>query len=195
MTILQLESFEIADADAPERATEADIADLRTFDRGYAAGWDDAVAAQDADITRLRSGLGQQLQDLDFTYQEARGHVLRALEPLFRDIVAKILPSMALEALAPVILEQLMSASRALADAPAQVAANPANRRRIEELVIARAPFPVAFLEDATLDPGQAHFMLGEAEYRVDLDGVVAAIGEAVAAFFAEKPDRGVRTA
>lgn len=184
---LQLEVFDAPDRTGPRvdlGQDEYEEAQLAAYDQGYTAGWDDAVTAQDAEVARLRADLGRNLQDLSFTYQEAHGHVLRTLEPLLQDMVTKILPAIARESIGHVVLDHLRPLAKELAGAPITVVANPANRAVIERLLVAEADFPLTFEEELSLGEGQAHLRLGEAESRVDLDGVIAAISAAVSAFF-----------
>lgn len=184
---LRLEVFEAPDS-APQRAdtgqAELEEARLQAYEQGYTAGWDDSVAAQDAEVARLRADLGRSLEDLSFTYHEAHSHVLRTLEPLLHDMVTKVLPALARETLGHVVLDHLRPLARELAGAPIAVVANPVNRAIIERLVVAEADFPVIVREEASLGEGQVYLKLGEVESQIDLDGVIAAMAAAVSAFF-----------
>lgn len=189
---VQLDVFELSDLteDRVELGqSELEECKLTAYEQGYTAGWDDAVAAQDAEITRLRSDLGNNLQDLSFTYHEAHSHVLRSLEPLLLDMVAKVLPATARHALAPMILEELRPIARKLADAPVEVIANAENRALLERMLIDEAPFPLTFTEEPSLSDGQVFLNFGRNELRVDLDGAIAAIKAAIAGFFEVEKD------
>lgn len=182
----ELEVFDLPAA-APEpalRAAEAEDLRLAAFEQGYTAGWDDAVAAQDTEQARLRADLGRNLQDLSFTYHEARGHVLRALEPLLHDMVGKVLPEIGRAALARIVLETLLPLAEEMASAPITVIASAATRPQVEPLLAGPGIPPLRFVEEPSLGDGQVYLRLGETEARVDLDGVIAAIGAAVSAFF-----------
>lgn len=184
---VQLEVFEISDlTDDRVELGQAELEECRlaAFEQGYTAGWDDAVAAQDTEITRLRSDLGDNLRDLSFTYHEAHSHVLQSLEPLLGDMVAKVLPAIARQALAPMVLEELRPVARQLSDAPIEVVANAGNRCLLESLLVNDAPFPLTFTEEPSLGDGQVFLNFGRNERRVDLDGAIAAITAAVAGFF-----------
>ena len=183
----QLEVFDIPDRGGPRTDIgqgELEEARLAAYEKGYTAGWDDAIAAQDAEIARLRADLGRNLEDLSFTYHEAHSHVLRTLEPLLQDMVTKVLPAIARETIGHVALDHLRPLAKGLAGVPITVVANPANRDAIERLFVAEAGFPLRFEEEPSLGEGQVYLRLGESESRVDLDGVIAAISAAVAAFF-----------
>jgi flagellar biosynthesis/type III secretory pathway protein FliH len=87
-------------------ATAVEEAKVASFEQGYSAGWDDAVAAQQGDQTRIRADLARNLQSLSFTFQDARSHVLQAIRPLILQMVNRLLPEVAREALAPTVLER-----------------------------------------------------------------------------------------
>lgn len=163
---------------------EAEEAKLAAYEQGYTAGWDDAAAAQSQDVARLRNELGQNLQDMSFTYHEAHSHVLRTLEPLLRDMVAIVLPALSRETLVPILLEELKPIAAGLSGQPVEVMTHPDNVALVEELVRPRAGFPVIVHGEPTLGRGQAHFRIGTAERIVDLSGAITAIGDAVAGFF-----------
>lgn len=184
---LRLEVFEESEeSGAPLIMSPADLEESRlaAFEQGYAAGWEDAATAQTDEVARLRADLGRNLQNMSFGYHEARSHMLRALEPLLQDMVTKVLPAIARETLGQMVLEQLRPAAERLAEAPIIVTANPVNREVIEAIVIGQAGIPMRFSGEASLGKGQVYLRLGQTESRVDLDGVIATIAAAVAAFF-----------
>jgi flagellar assembly protein FliH len=190
MMPLRLEVFE---TDPPLRApgnpaaAEAVLAEearLAAYDQGYAAGWEDAVAAHRSEETEGRLAAARALQALGFTFQEARAHVLRAVEPLLQEMVAQLLPAMAREALAPVVLETLMPLAEELGDAPITLVCNPAVRETIVSLLDQATGLPVTVTEEPSLPEGQVYLRLGTAETRVDLARATAEIAAAVRGFF-----------
>ncbi|MEI4488133.1 flagellar biosynthesis protein [Frigidibacter sp. MR17.14] len=189
---LELQSFEPSVTPPPPpaeaSALEVEEARLAGYEQGYAAGWEDAVAAQDRDLEALRGDLGRNLRELSFSYQQARSHVLQSLEPLLVDMVAKVLPRLAQEALGPMVIETLRPMAEALSAAPVEITLNPSARPAVESLLDRSEAPPFRILEEPTLGEGQAFLRLGSTERQIDLDGTVAAIGAAVSAFF--RPDR-----
>jgi flagellar assembly protein FliH len=157
---------------------------LSAFDKGYAAGWEDAAAAQSDDQARITAELARNLQALGFTFQEARSHVLRALEPLLTAIVGKLLPEMARDTLAPFVLETVMPLAEQGADAPVTLVLNPAARAPVEALLAQATGLPLQLVEEPTLGEGQVYVRLGDSETRVDLDQAIADIAAAVRSFF-----------
>ncbi len=168
----------------------AEDARLASFEDGYKAGWDDAIAAQDKETARIRADFARSLEDLGFTYTEAHRHVLNAIEPLLRDMVCKVMPRMAHETLGPIVLEQLVPVARQLAGVPIEVVVNPASRALIEPLLADSGIVPLVLSEEPSLGEGQVHLRFADRDRRIDLDGVIAAIGTAVAEFFQIEEDQ-----
>lgn len=157
---------------------------LAAYEQGYTAGWDDSSAAQAEDQTRLGAEIARNLQTLAFTYQEARTHVLRGIEPLLAQMAERVLPDMARAALAPMIVETLRPLATSLADSPVILLINPAARPAVEVLIERSGALPVTLEEEPTLGEGQAQLRFGQTEIRIDLDRAVAEIATAVRGFF-----------
>ena len=175
----------------PVEAEAADVtasvleeARLAAYETGYSAGWEDAVAAQSNDQARIQADLARNLQTLSFTYHEARGHVLRTLEPLLRDMVAKVLPELARQTLGQIVLDTLRPVAATLADLPVSVVLHPSSRAAVEALLQTQSGLPFAIVEEPSLGEGQVYLRFGQSEQQIDLDGVIAAISGAVENFF-----------
>ncbi len=189
MPALHLEVFDTANA--PDgtvqplvEATAVEEAKVASFEQGYSAGWDDAIAAQQGDQTRIRADLARNLQSLSFTFQDARSHVLQAIRPLILQMVNRLLPDVAREALAPTVLEAVMPLAEGLADAPLTLVLNPAVRAQVEDLLSQATGLPMVIDEEPTMPEGQVYIRFGAAETKVDLAQVTTDIAIAVRAFF-----------
>lgn len=185
--------LEIFDADPTPRqapgmvtapASMIEEAKLAAYEQGYKGGWDDAAAASSEDQTRIRADLARNLQQLSFTYQEARAHILKAIEPLLEEMVNRLLPETARETLAPLVLEQVMPMAEELTDQPVTLVLNPAVRTAVEALIEQATGLPMNIEEEPTLPEGQVYIRLGKAEAKVDLTRVTAEIAAAVRGFF-----------
>lgn len=183
---LALQSFEPV-GETPEQfsLSPVELEELRltAFEKGYAAGWDDASAAQDKEHAKFLGEIAQSLQDMAFGFQEARQHLLAAMQPLLTGMTAKVLPAIVRQTLAPIVAEQLMPLAAEQAAAPITVTANPDALPDVREAIGTIAGLPLTFLPDPLLSGGQVQLRMGEAETRIDLDGVIALIGEAVATY------------
>ncbi|MFN7222597.1 MAG: flagellar biosynthesis protein [Paracoccaceae bacterium] len=157
---------------------------LQSYESGYAAGWEDASAATKDDQNRIGSELANNLQHLAFTYQEARAHVVKAVQPVLIELCTHLLPSLAKEVLAPVILDTIMPIVDHQADNPVRVVLNPIARPSVERFLAQAAGLPLVIVEEPTLGEGQVYLRLGEAEFRIDLDTAVTQLTRAVHDFF-----------
>lgn len=190
---LDLETFDMPSPTArlPE-VLQAEVEELRlgAYEQGYAAGWDDALGAQNQDVAHLRAELGRNLTEMALSYRDARRHVLAALEPLLQDMINKILPQIAQESLGQMILQEIRPVTAALIDMPILVKTAPETRDLVERILHSETGLPLQVLAEPTLSAGQAYLRLGESESQVDLDGVVAAIATAVTGFFHHETEK-----
>lgn len=190
MPMPKLEVFEVSSPAKPASnvvTTEIAVieeAKLASYEQGYKAGWDDAATAQSEDQTRIKADLARNLQQLSFTYQEARAHILKSLEPLLTEMVGRLLPETARETLAPLVLERAMPLAEDLADQPLTLVLNPAVRPAVEGLIEQATGLPLVVQEEPTLSEGQVYLRMGEVEAKVDLTRVTAEITAAVRGFF-----------
>ena len=189
MPALRLEVFDTASASDGTlqplvEATAVAEAKIASFEQGYSAGWDDAVAAQQGDQTRIRADLARNLQSLSFTFQDARSHVLQAIRPLILEMVNRLLPEVARETLAPTVLDAVTPLADTLADAPLTLVLNPAVRGQVEDLLAQATGLPMVIDEEPTMPEGQVYIRFGTTETKVDLAQVTTDIAIAVRAFF-----------
>jgi flagellar biosynthesis/type III secretory pathway protein FliH len=186
---LRLEVFDVAPVSDGSlqplvEATVVEEAKVASFEQGYSAGWEDAVAAQNGDQNRIRADLARNLQSLAFTFQDARSHVLQSIRPLILEMVERLLPEVAREALAPTVLDTLTPMAEELADAPLTLVLNPAVRSEVEDLVTRATGLPMVIEEEPSLPEGQVYIRFGPTETKVDLSQVTDDIAAAVRAFF-----------
>ena len=189
MMALKLEVFDTEEKPAKTQTVILDRVALEdeklaSYDQGYSAGWEDALAAQADDQTRLHNDLARNLQTLGFTYHEARSHILKAVEPLMLQIVGRLLPEIARETLAPFVLETLMPLAEGLLDTPVVLVVNPVARRAVEAQLERAIGLPLVITEEPTLGEGQVYLKLGMVETQIDLDRATADIAAAVRGFF-----------
>lgn len=190
---LELETFDMPSPTArlPE-VLQAEVEELRlgAYEQGYAAGWDDALSAQNEDVARLRADLGRNLTEMALSYRDARRHVLAGLEPLLNDMINKVLPQIARESLGQMILQEIRPASAALVDMPITVKTAPECRDLVERMLQIETGLPLQVIGEPTLSAGQAYLSIGESESQVDLDGVVVSIATAVRGFFRHETEK-----
>ena len=185
---LSLEVFATDPMAAPDRIVLDQIAfareQLSSYENGYRAGWEEASATRTALAALSKNDLSQHLQKLSFTYHEAQAHVLAALHPLLLQVVGQIMPQIAREALAPMVVEMLIPLADRLGQAPVILRVNPAAQEALLSAIEANTSLPIQITPDPTLGEGQVHLQLGTAEAELDLDKATADIATAVRGFF-----------
>lgn len=188
-----LERFD-ADAsggfDQRQTGAPAEGDSLAGYEDGYQAGWDDAIQSQDKMQDRVSSDLAAHLQDLSFTFHEAKSHVLKSLEPLVKDTFGRVLPEAARVALPQLILEQVMELARECADSPVYLTVAPASREALLSVLPEHAGLPLEIREEVTLAEGQVFLRLGDCERQIDTARVARDMLECVETFFAENDER-----
>lgn len=189
MALLKLEVFEQPTIPAEGQtvvmeATEIEEVRLQSYDNGYAAGWEDAVAAAAKEQDRISSEVANNLQRLAFTFQEVRAHVLKSVQPVVTQLATQLLPQLAQDVLAPVVLDTVMPLIDELADTPIKVVLNPSSRAAVERLLSQAAGLPLLIEEEPSLGEGQVYLRMGDTEHRIDLDQAVRDITTAVHDFF-----------
>lgn len=156
---------------------------LESFEKGYRAGWDDAIKAKSDEGAQFADRVAQSLQDLSFTYHEVHAQILSNLGPLFEEILQKMLPLLARETLGAHVADQLASMARDMGTVQIEIAVAPGTAEQVSQLVNgAGARLPIAVVEDADVPEGRADMRLGAKEVSIDLSDVIVQISEAVRA-------------
>ena len=185
---LKLEEFE-PDARPPGHgaispaAPQQDEAALRgAYEQGYAAGWEDAVRASEEENTRISAEFAHNLQDISFTYHEAKSHVLRSVAPLISALVDKLFPELIRETLAERIIQEIEPIASDAADSPVEIALAPDSLKTLENILPERLAHPFELREEPSLSPGQVWLRSARGERLVDLDTALERIRSALQA-------------
>lgn len=171
---------------SPQAASAGAAADahLEAFDKGYREGWDDAARAHAGEQTTIGADLARALQDMSFTYHEARAAMLGEMRGLLLGLVEKVLPAVARESLGATIRERVEAVAQAQSEVSVEIRVAEGHAARISPHLHTGISMPLRISEEPTLGPGQAVLRFGGAEEMMDLDGVLASINAAVEGFF-----------
>lgn len=186
--ILQLEDFNLT----PSRPSAAGGVDgvaleevkLEAFERGFKAGWDDAVAAQGDATSKLSADLSSNLQDLSFSVHEARADLIKSLKPLMAEIVSKVLPKVAQDTLAGRINDLILDQVQNALPESIELTVAPDDEETVTELLSGGTSHQVTVRAETSLCAGQAFLKVGEREQEINLEDTLQQIGEAIEAFF-----------
>lgn len=186
---IRLEVFETGQKNDPSEMVVTDSGHfeemkLASFEEGYSAGWEDAVAAHAGDQTRMRDDLARNFQSLAFTYHEAREHILQSIEPLLQEMASRVLPQLARASLGQFVLETMRPLVAEASNVPIVLVINPSARPAVEDLLTGDKAIPLQIEDEPTLGDGQAYVRFGRTETRIDLDRATASIEAALNDFF-----------
>lgn len=190
MPIFKLEEFNtriVSDDPTLSSNTSLEEHRLEAFEQGYKAGWDDAAAAQSEDQSRIAADFARNLQELSFTYHQARGQILGALEPVLKEMVSKVLPKMARDTLSQTIVDEILSVSETQTKASIQVVISPVNRPALEQLVETQDNLDITIVEEASMADGLAYLRFADSEKQVDLDSVLSSFSQSIEGYFEQQ--------
>ena len=183
MPPIVLEEFDSrpAAAEAP-RLIEAEIEELRrnAYENGFQAGATDAIAAAQAEQTRLSAELVATLQDLSFGFHEASAHVMTNVSPVLKAMVDTVLPRLMAETVGHTILETVQPLVEEAAAIPVRLLVSPDEAPAIRTVIGESADVPFVIVEDRGLDRGRAQLKIGAVERRIDVSSVLDRISAAV---------------
>lgn len=190
MSIFQLEEFSthIVSND-PKLATNTSLEEhrLEAFEQGYKAGWDDAAAAQSEEQSRVAADFARNLQELSFTYHQARGQILGSLEPLLKEMVSKVLPKLASDNLSQIIVDEVLAVSQTQTEAGIQIVISPSNRPALERLLETQDSLDITIIDEPSMAEGLAYLRFAQTEKQIDLESVLSGFSQSVEGFFEQQ--------
>jgi len=190
MSVFQLEEFSthIVSND-PKLATNTSLEEhrLEAFEQGYKAGWDDAAAAQSEEQSRVAADFARNLQELSFTYHQARGQILGSLEPLLKEMVTKVLPKLASDNLSQTIVDEVLAVSQTQTEAGIQIVISPSNRPALERLLETQDNLDVTIIDEPSMAEGLAYLRFAQTENQIDLQSVLSGFSQSIDGFFEQQ--------
>lgn len=159
---------------------------LQAFEAGYQAGWDDSAKAQADARDKISAELGQNLQEISFSYHEALSKLTVSMEPVMAQMIERLLPELLRNSLSAHILDQMRALISENARQPIEIVVSEKNVETVKSIAGRNLTEPFEVVGEPTLGEGQAFVRMGDAERQVDLDSVVSGISKAMTAFFHE---------
>jgi flagellar biosynthesis/type III secretory pathway protein FliH len=183
---LFLEDFGTAPIDEAAAINELDVEKekLHSFEKGYAAGWEDASQAHGAHLEALSAHVQKALMDLDATRVDAaRAHSLAA-EKMLSTLLDTITPTVLKNTLPGHILSLMTTAVEQSSTQSIIVHVPPNDVEEIRKFLADASEIPHQVIAEASLQSGQACLGLGDTEEQIDLAGLLTEINAALAEFF-----------
>lgn len=161
-------------------AEDLETARLEAYDRGYQSGWDDAVQQNRQDQLRIGEEFARNLQDLSFTYHEARAHVVHSMEQLARSLIDALFPDLAAEAIAHHVSAAISDHAELAGKQPMILRVSPDDHPALQAIVPEVIPFPLEIIAETAQTVGQVHLIMGQSEFQIDLTDIVTAARSAL---------------
>jgi len=158
-------------------------AKLVSFEKGYTAGWDDAIDAKDKEVTNVSATLASSLEDLSFTYHEAQSQLMESLDPMFKVLTSAILPDTMAATFGHHIIDHLNEMAKSRINEPMEVVAAAGEGTAIRALLGDQTSLDVRVREDANLSTGQAQLRVGQSERELNSEALIDSIRESINAF------------
>lgn len=184
---IRLETFfKAEEPPAPAEQATAALEEMKldAYERGYVAGWEDSERQAEREALERRAMVERQLEALNFTYHDARGHVLRAMEPVLSAMLETMIPEVARAALIPEVITRLLPLAQDLSEAPVTLRISKGCRADFETALAGLVLPPLELRECADLGPGQAEIAFDQKETRVDLAEAADALRRAISSFY-----------
>ncbi len=158
-------------------------AKLESFEKGYSAGWDDAVDAKDKETSRISTMLASSLEDLNFTYHEAQTQLIENLDPMFKVLTSVILPDTMAATFGHHIVDHLTDMAKDQMNEPMNVVVGGGEAASLRALIGDDFPVEVHVREDASFAEGQAQLRVGRSERELNSGALIDSIRDSVEAF------------
>ncbi|NRB34147.1 MAG: hypothetical protein HRU31_05275 [Rhodobacteraceae bacterium] len=168
------DSFDVGDS------LQEEDAKLEAFERGYAAGWEDASAAEAGRVAELTDALDMRLRDLSFTYHEALTQMRSNMEPVLRCLFDEILPSAMARTLAPRLSDEVTRLIQGTATTPVVIHVSPGQCEPVLALVSRDHQMPLDVREDPAMARDEARIEIEQASYELDSASVISAAENAI---------------
>ena len=162
---------------------------LAAFDNGYAAGWDDAADAQGKEIQNAERALAARMEELGFTFHEARAHVMESLRPLLTGIVESVVPRVLHETLGQRLDAAMQELAEGHPDPEVTFAVCPAEAESLRACLQKHARFPTRIEPNNALEPGFIQMRLGNAAREFDLTLIQTTLSNALDALNAQNEE------
>lgn len=187
MTIAHLlEDFGVSTVVEPVESVSEEVmeeAKLASFEKGYTAGWDDAIDAKDKETNRISAALSGSLEDLSFTYREAQTQLIESLDPMFKVLTSVILPDSMAATFGHHIIDHLNDMARDQIGEPMEIVVAAGEGNAVRALLGEEFTVDVRVREDAALAAGQAQLRVGISERELDSGALIDTIRSSIDAF------------
>lgn len=185
MSLRALDLEDFGSFAAPEPSAETSVTRkserLRAYDEGYATGWAEAQADARAAAEAAQDqgdALRARIEELGFTFQEARAHVMQAVTPMLRAILKQGLPQVLHATLGARLEHEFALMIESYGNEPMTLRVAATDRVRIAADLDGATGLPFEISTDANLESGQMVLAAGPFEHEIDIAAFSARLTE-----------------
>ena len=157
------------------------------YENGYASGWDDALASNEAAKSRVEAEFERNIQNLSLTYIEAVTHVRSELQGFVDALVETLLPSLSSDLICLNLKSQLIDTGKQCISEPAQIIASQDCYQHVKTMLSSEFSSEFEVIQDQSLGRGQVFFKVGGKENQIDLESVLEGISIQLRAMISDK--------
>lgn len=143
---------------------------LASYESGFQAGWDDAMAANQENSNHISASLARNLEAIDFTMAEAQSQLLCGLKPILDEVGKTLLPEIRSLALRDHISKEIENCLRTYTSSTIALVVSEADQQGVKEL-LSRTPetSKIALEVKSTLAEGQAYITCAQTDRKIDI--------------------------
>lgn len=185
-----LESFDKATRQAttgkPVSANEVERRVTEAYEAGYKSGWEDAIASDKDSNQRISAEFERNIQNLNFTYNEALHRVRSELQGFLTSLLDQVLPELTPDLLRTHIQTELVKFGDAQNEQGLEIRAASNTLTALNDLIEKEAGTAVKIIEDPSLADWQVLMNFGGTENLLDVTSLIAELREQLAAICGE---------
>ena len=156
------------------------------YQQGLQDGRDAAKAEFDAVLSEHATKISQKLQELAFTHIEARRSVLKALEPVLHQFVTIVLPSIASEALADIVVAHVRTIAADQTDGKLRIHCNTEDQAAINAVFALQRnrKFDLEIVTDPSCAPLEVTLAAPDNTQNINLSLAIESVRQGLVAFY-----------
>lgn len=179
-----LEDFGAINQAKPAEPEMKPVDPMQGYEAGYKAGWDDAIASAAQEREHISAEFARNLQELSFTFHEARNQVTASLLPFVEALLSKLLPMSSQTALKENVWSVLEPLAQNYNTPRIQLYCSPEDSEVLEDLKGLNSSLDLELVPETTLHSGQVKLKIGDEEGKVDMSDLEAQISDLLGPIF-----------
>lgn len=167
---------------APEPVQEtAPVNPMQGYESGFQAGWDDAMASVSENRDHISAEFARNLQELSFSFHEARQQVTSTVRPFLAALVESLLPLTADQALVENIWAKLEPILNDHNTPSVQLLCAASDVDTLEQLTAVSTTMAINVVAEPSLMEGQVKFSIEAEQHEIDMSHITDEIRALIA--------------